>query len=85
VHCRDEWVSGLVGVVSVYIPSLKMAAPLLNCTIVGEQTVYCFILWKEGIRSSEIYRRLAICNKHRGLLHDNVHPYSTAAIVEAVR
>ena len=44
MDCCDEWVSGLVGVVSVYISSLKMAAPLLNCIIVDERTVYCFLV-----------------------------------------
>jgi len=33
-HFRDEAVSGLVSVVFVYKPSLKMATPLSKCTVV---------------------------------------------------
>jgi hypothetical protein len=42
-HCRDKSVSGLVSFVFLYKSSLKMVAPLLNCTVVEEQAVIHFL------------------------------------------
>jgi hypothetical protein len=50
-------VPGLVGVVFVYKSSLNMVTPLPNCTTV-EQRAVVLCLWSEGIKRSEIYRRM---------------------------
>jgi hypothetical protein len=34
-----------------------MAAPLSNCTVVEQRAVILF-LWREGVKTSKIYRRI---------------------------
>ena len=43
--------SGLVSVVFLYKSSLKMVTPLLNCSLVEQQSIF---LWSEGLKLSEI-------------------------------
>jgi hypothetical protein len=50
-------VSGLVSAVFVYKSSLNMSAQLSNSTAVEQRAVICF-LWSEGIKTSEICRRM---------------------------
>jgi hypothetical protein len=84
-------VSGLFSVVFAYKSSSKMAALLLNCTAVEQRAVIRF-LWSEGIKTSEIYRRMlaqygehCMAQKNVLLLHDNTCPHSAAVTVHAIR
>jgi hypothetical protein len=85
-------VSGLVSVVFFYKSSLKMAGKFSHCTVVKQRAVIRFLL-SQGVKTSEIYRRmLAISNKRRGLLskallllRDKPRPHSAAATIEAIR
>ena len=36
-----------------------MAAPLSTCTVEEQRSVICF-LWSEGVKTSEIYRRMEV-------------------------
>ena len=68
-----------------------MAALLLNCTAVEQRAVIRF-LWSEGIKTSEIYRRMlaqygdhGMAQKNVLLLYNNVCLHSVAATAEAIR
>jgi hypothetical protein len=57
MQCSDESVSGLVSVAFVYISSLKMVVPLANFTVVEQRTVVHYLCY-EGVKASEIHRRI---------------------------
>jgi hypothetical protein len=66
-----------------------VAAQLFNCTVVEQWPV--IFLWREGVKTSEIYRRILAqygepCMAQKGSFdHQNAHPHSEAATVQAVR
>jgi hypothetical protein len=47
-YCHDESAQALV---FVYKSSLKMAAPILNCTSVQQQQAMTHFLWSESART----------------------------------
>jgi len=62
----------------------------MNCSVAEQQVAICS-LWSEGIKMSEIYRRMLcskVNNKHSGLLskevisfNNNKRPHSAAATI----
>ena len=64
---------------------------LLNCSAVDQRDVICF-LWSEGVKTSEIYKRMLAqygeyCRTKKNvlLLHNNTCPCHMTAIVQATR
>lgn len=63
--------SGLFNVVCLQ-SSLKMVAPLSNCTIVERQGVI-HVLWSEDIKTSEVYRRMLVQYGEHHIAQKNVY------------
>jgi hypothetical protein len=74
----------------VYKSSLKIVALISNSTV--EQRAVISFLWSEGVKASEIYRRMLVlrnkceCFLSEGvrLFHGNACPHSAATTIEAV-
>jgi hypothetical protein len=67
-------VSGLLFVVFVYKPFLNVMSSLLNCLIVEQQAVFHF-LWSEGVKTSEIYRRMLAQYGEHCMAQKNVYEW----------
>jgi hypothetical protein len=52
-----------------------MAAPLLNCSVVVQCAVICFVLWSAGVKTFEIYKRMSTQYGEQCMAQKNVYEW----------